>query len=125
MTSGRCNNLHVVFLILTAVDCSNLTNPANGSVNHTAGTIFRQTATYSCNTGYNLVGDNIHTCQATGEWSGSAPTCEGMLLHSVTCHTHSLQMRFAELIVHLKNKEKVLKVLTCDMSPANVCSACL
>ena len=83
MTSSRCNILHDVFLILTAVDCSNLTDPANGSVNHTAGTTFKQTATYSCNTGYSLVGNSNRTCQATGNWSGSAPTCQGMLLRSV------------------------------------------
>ena len=77
MTCSRCNNLH---LILTAVDCGNLTDPANGSVNHTAGTSLGQTATYSCNTGYNLVGDSTRTCQATGNWSGSAPTCQGVLL---------------------------------------------
>ena len=72
-----------IFLILTVVDCGNLTDTANGSVNHTAGTTFGQTGTYSCGTGYNLVGDSNRTCQATGNWSGSAPTCEGMLLHSV------------------------------------------
>ena len=83
MTSSRCNNLHDVFLILTAVDCGNLTNPGNGSVTHTAGTIFEQTATYSCDTGYNLVGNSTRTCQATGNWSGSEPTCQGMLLHCV------------------------------------------
>ena len=72
--------LHDVFLILTAVDCGSLTDPANGSVTHTSGTTFGQTATYSCNTGYNLVGDSTRTCQATGNWSGSAPTCQGLLL---------------------------------------------
>ena len=82
MTTSRCScrNLHYVFLILTAVDCGNLTHPANGSVNHTAGTTLGQTATYSCNTGYNLVGDSTRTCQAIGNWSGSAPTCQGVLL---------------------------------------------
>ena len=69
-----------IFLIYADVDCGNLNDPANGSVNHTSGTTFGQTATYSCNTGYNLVGDSIRTCQATGVWSGSAPTCESMLL---------------------------------------------
>ena len=77
MISSRCINLH---LIMTVVDCRSLNAPANGSVTHTSGTTFGQTATYSCNTGYNLVGDSIHTCQATGNWSGSAPTCESMLL---------------------------------------------
>ena len=66
-------------LFSTVVDCGTLTNPANGQVSNTAGTTFGQTATYSCNTGYNLMGDSIHTCQATGNWSGSVPTCERML----------------------------------------------
>ena len=80
MTTSRCRNLYYVFLILTVVDCGNLTHPANGSVNHTAGTTFGQNATYSCNTGYSLVGNSTRTCQATGNWSGSEPTCQGMLL---------------------------------------------
>ena len=64
--------------LLTVVDCGSLTDPDNGLVTHTAGTTFGQTATYSCKTGYNLVGDSIRTCQATGIWSGSAPTCQGI-----------------------------------------------
>ena len=64
----------------SAVNCGNLTNPANGQVAHTAGTTFGQTATYSCNAGYYLVGESNRTCQATGNWSESAPTCQGMLL---------------------------------------------
>ena len=79
MASSTCKNLHNIFLILT-VDCGTLTDPDNGSVNHTAGTTVGQTATYSCNTGYNLVGDSTHTCQASGNWSGSEPTCQGVLL---------------------------------------------
>ena len=62
------------------MNCGTLTNPTNGSVNHTAGTTYGQAATYSCNTGYNLVGDNTRTCEATGVWSGSTPTCQGMFL---------------------------------------------
>ena len=62
------------------MNCGNLTDPHNGQVDHTAGTTLEQTATYSCNTGYNLVGDSTLTCQATGNWTGSAPTCQGVLL---------------------------------------------
>ena len=68
-----------IFIILIVVDCGNLTDPAQGKVNYTSGTTFGQTATYTCNMSYNLVGDSTRTCQATGQWSGSAPTCEGML----------------------------------------------
>ena len=63
------------------MDCDSLTDPANGQVDLTSGTTFGQTATYSCNTGYNLVGDSTRTCQTVGNWSGSRPTCEGMLLY--------------------------------------------
>ena len=64
---------------LTDMNCSTLTDPANGQVSYTAGTPFRQTATYSCDTGYNLVGDSTRICHDTGVWSGSEPTCQGML----------------------------------------------
>ena len=70
---------------LTVVNCGALTNPANGQVSYTAGTTFGQTATYSCNVGYTLVGSRTRTCQSTGEWSVSAPTCQGKLLLHPTC----------------------------------------
>ena len=78
-TQDALLHVHVVLLILTVVDCGVLTNPANGQVSHPTETAFRQTATYSCNTGYNLVGDSARTCQPTGKWSGSEPTCQSML----------------------------------------------
>ena len=70
------------------MDCGNLTDPHNGQVN-TSGTKLEQTATYSCNTGYNLVGDSTRTCQARGEWSGSAPTCLGILLSNIIYHVRT------------------------------------
>ena len=75
--------IYMMYSHFAVVDCGNLTNPANGQVVHTAGTTFGQNATYSCNTGYNLAGDSTRTCQATGVWSGSAPTCQGILLSNI------------------------------------------
>ena len=66
------------------MDCGSLPDPANGQVDHRAGTTFGENATYSCNTGYNLVGDSTRTCQNTGNWSGSAPTCQGMYVCMLT-----------------------------------------
>ena len=66
----------------TVVDCLTLSDPINGQVDQASGTTFGETATYSCNTGYSLMGGSTRTCQATGEWSGSAPTCQRMLLLS-------------------------------------------
>ena len=70
---------------LFTVGCSSLANPTNGQVSHTGGTTLGQTATYSCNTGYNLVGDSTRTCQSTGVWSGSTPTCQGVFVIVLHC----------------------------------------
>ena len=80
---------YVYILPSTVVDCRTLSNPVNGQVNTTAGTTFGQTATYSCNTGYNLMGNSTRTCQATGQWNGSEPTCERMLYISYQVCTGS------------------------------------
>ena len=77
--------LHNGFLLSTVVNCDALTDPANGQVSHPGGTTFGQTATYSCNTGYTLVGDSTRTCQATGQWSGDAPICQCMLCCVCNC----------------------------------------
>ena len=81
----KSDTVYCLPLLSTIAACSDLTDPANGQVNHNDGTTFGHTATYSCNTGYNLVGDSIRTCQATGNWSGSAPTCQGMLCERMFC----------------------------------------
>ncbi|XP_064386204.1 uncharacterized protein LOC135334805 isoform X2 [Halichondria panicea] len=63
------------------VDCRPLAI-ANGIVDTSSGTTFGSTATYTCNTGYNIVGSEIRTCGAsitsgpTGVWSPAAPVCE-------------------------------------------------
>ena len=74
----------MMYNTLLTVDCGSLPDPANGSVNHTAGTTFRENATYSCNTGYDLVGNSTRTCQAEGNWSWSEPTCEGVYVCKLT-----------------------------------------
>ena len=90
-SSTKCQvMLHDLFLHSTAVDCGALPNPANGNVSHTAGATYYLTVTYTCNTGYNLTGNGIRTCQATRTWSASAPTCPRMLwsctYYQVTLH---------------------------------------
>ena len=45
-------------------------------VNQTS-TTFDSTATFSCETGFNLTGDSQQTCQANGTYSGVMPTCTG------------------------------------------------
>ena len=76
----------------TAVDCRPLTI-ANGAVDTSSGTTFMMTATYTCNTGYNIVGSQSRTCGPTGTsgattltdgvCSPAAPVCESMLYQCV------------------------------------------
>ena len=95
------SSCHVTYcIVLTGADCGFLTNPADGLVNHTAGTTLGQTATYSCNTGYNLVGVNNRTCQVTEVWSGSVPTCQGRMdIHMHFCGFS--QHSFIHSLLHL------------------------
>ena len=71
-----CHQFHAC--IFTAVDCGSLDVPSNGAVNTFSGTTFMMTATYTCNTGYNIVGSESRTCGASGTsgvWSGEPPVC--------------------------------------------------
>ena len=68
-------------IIITAHDhCPLLTDPANGMVAVT-GQASGFTATYTCNSGFELLdltpGSDIRTCQPNGTWSGSEPQCIG------------------------------------------------
>ena len=64
---------HIYF---TAANCS-LLSIENGNVIHT-NTTLGGVATYTCDTGFLLIGDNNRTCQADSTWTGTDPTCEGV-----------------------------------------------
>ncbi|XP_078598029.1 E-selectin-like [Branchiostoma floridae x Branchiostoma japonicum] len=53
--------------------CPTLSSPTNGAVS--GSNSLGDTATFTCNSGYNLVGGSTRTCQADLTWSGSSPTC--------------------------------------------------
>ncbi|MBU6161487.1 MAG: SUMF1/EgtB/PvdO family nonheme iron enzyme [Myxococcales bacterium] len=59
----------------SAVTCGALPNVANGRVETPAGSALGAVATYACDDGYALIGDESRTCQASGVWSGAPPTC--------------------------------------------------
>ena len=67
------------------MECPELDNPPNGQVNvDNSNHIQGANATYSCSTGFMLIGNTMRQCEntggPTGEWSGSDPTCERKLL---------------------------------------------
>ena len=65
------------FLVISflAVDCGALKPPSDGQV-FFQSTLFLSEATYSCNSGFELVGEATRTCQANGQWSGEEPQCQ-------------------------------------------------
>ena len=85
-------------MYLTEILCPVLPFLGNGTITIVPGntsTILGLgfTATYSCNTGFALVGQTIRVCEdtnggtvTTGTWSGSPSTCEGgsviIILHT-------------------------------------------
>lgn len=63
----------------TAVDCGGLPHPQNGWVHISPNTLLGAEALYRCKLGFELSSKVKRRCQANGKWSGSAPTCNGML----------------------------------------------
>ena len=67
-----------LMLYLLTAQCPSLSNPSFGSVIVT-GLSIGDTATYSCNAGFELVGIAVRTCELVGAgvaaWSGAAPIC--------------------------------------------------
>lgn len=71
-----------LLLLLFAVavgGCEDLENPENGVV-VTTGLSPSDTATYTCNSGYELVGTSVRTCGTDGEWSDVPPTCRRKII---------------------------------------------
>ena len=56
------------------VQCGNPPLILNGKIQYNT-TTFQSNATYMCNPGYNLTGNNIIRCSANGLWAGGLPTC--------------------------------------------------
>ena len=63
------------------LDCGALSNPANGAVDTSSGVTYGEQASYSCDTGYGLLGNSQTSCQATGNWE-TAPTCQIVSKHN-------------------------------------------
>ncbi len=62
--------------IIIVVSCGSLPSISNGLPGTPTSTTFGGTGTYSCNTGYVMLGSATVNCEASGGWS-TRPTCEG------------------------------------------------
>ncbi|XP_053398252.1 sushi, von Willebrand factor type A, EGF and pentraxin domain-containing protein 1-like [Mercenaria mercenaria] len=82
--NGYNNSLEIIRCLETGsweipicekIDCGELENPTNGAVNISKGTTFGATASYSCDEGFTLVGDETRNCGPSGKWSNMKPDC--------------------------------------------------
>ena len=55
--------------------CQPLSPVENGDVVFSEGNNWQSVASYSCNTGYQLIGNEQRTCQLSGVWNGTEPMC--------------------------------------------------
>ncbi|XP_019614832.1 PREDICTED: uncharacterized protein LOC109462715, partial [Branchiostoma belcheri] len=63
------------FCQLEIVPCLPPMAPANGSVSPDDATSYQDVVEFSCDPGYELVGDSAHVCQWDGRWNSSTPNC--------------------------------------------------
>ena len=68
-----CTCLHAV------IDCGNAPDIVDGVVTHSSTTV-GSTATYSCNTGFQINGESTRTCLTSRSWSGPVPICQRKLI---------------------------------------------
>ena len=76
--------------ILLLVSCLSLVNPSNGAVSCSLGDdgvpSYEDTCSFTCDTGYELIGNDTRTCQSDGSWSGSIAMCRrGTYMVSYVC----------------------------------------
>ena len=62
-------------IIISTTECPVLDDPANGMVTWTSLTT-GGVATYECDSGFELVGDEMRDCQSNSQWSGAPPICK-------------------------------------------------
>ena len=63
-----------------SVLCPELSDPVNGVVEQTVSGV-EQTATFSCDPGFGLVGTQVLICLENGTWNNQPPVCRGKLFN--------------------------------------------
>ena len=76
---SKLSSLLCILLYIHALVCPLLNNPADGIINCSLGDdkvpTYEDTCGFTCNTGYELVGNDTRTCESDGNWSGTEINC--------------------------------------------------
>ena len=66
-----------MFFLISQTDCGLLDDPTDGTVTYSnSATTYQEVATFSCDTGFDLIGDVTRTCMDDGMWGGASPFCQ-------------------------------------------------
>ena len=83
-TTNCISGMNVILFIMFTISgtCSDLPPLMNGGITYTDGLVdsrpINTIATFTCNNDYTLTtGGSFSQCQNDGNWSRSAPTCQG------------------------------------------------
>lgn len=71
-----------MWFCVSVAQCESLIPPEKGSMNcsHPLGEFAYSTVcVFNCTEGWLLNGSNVLQCSASGNWTASRPTCEGIL----------------------------------------------
>ena len=103
--------IYIIIIILCAteiIDCGIPEGIESGNVQF-SDTVEGSLARYECQTGYTLLGDDpVRICQDDGQWSGSVPSCNRMLIN----YAHIQYVLTAQFYFLLINHHLVLWI-TC------------
>ncbi|KAM4022031.1 P-selectin-like isoform 2-T2 [Anomaloglossus baeobatrachus] len=97
-----------------AVSCRFLHSPSNGKMvcSDIYGTFqYNSECKFSCEDGFNLIGSSSSSCQSSGEWSESTPTCKAVQCTALQSSEHG-----AILCTHIygENRYKSICNITCE-----------
>ena len=74
----HCRNIHLRIPSCLAILCGSLDAPENGNVVQANPPVVGSVATYTCNSGFILIGSSVRVCQVDGTYSDNQPTCISM-----------------------------------------------
>lgn len=76
-----CNICSKYVYFLVVADCGILTNIGPLMVTFNS-TLVNSTVIYSCQEGYDLMGNSTRFCGPAGSWIGDVPTCQSESFHN-------------------------------------------
>jgi len=75
-----CCEINMLRFVVYLESCSSLSAPGNGTITCPSTPKDGDVCSYACDNGNIISGTRSLTCQSDGTWSGSPPTCIGLLI---------------------------------------------